>query len=355
MDDIDKQLLTTLQTALPVEARPFDALAARLGIQPEDCLDRVRRLVAEGLVRRIGPVFDSRQLGYVSTLVAARVPPDCLADVAAGITRLPGVTHNYERRHAYNLWFTLTAPSAEALEATLDRLRRETGAEFHSLPALAVYKIRVQFDLTDEAAADEEEPPETSEPRGGSPTCRGECQPDERGRTEFRRAGSSEAVPLSEDQKALVRLIQEGLAVEREPFAAMARQLGWPADRVVEQLREWSATGVIRRFGAVVRHEKLGFRANGMSVFRVAPAAVDGAGRRLAAHAEVSHCYWRPPLPDFPYNLFAMVHGRTEDEVLAAADGMAREAPAETHEVLFSIREFKKVSMRYFVEDSAGP
>ena len=138
--------------------------------------------------------------------------------------------------------------------------------------------------------------------------------------------------------------------MEREPFAPVAARLGWTANHVVEQIRQWTAAGVIRRFGAVVRHHQLGFKANGMSVFRVPEAQVDEAGRRLAAHAEVSHCYRRPPLPDFPYNLFVMTHGRTEDEVRAAADAMAREAGAETHEVLFSIREFKKVSMRYFVD-----
>ena len=127
--------------------------ALRPRIAWRDC----RRLVADGSVRRIGPVFDSRLLGYASTLVAARVPPDRLAAVADRVSRLPGVTHNYERRHPYNLWFTLTAPSQAALDETLARLRTETGAEFHSLPALAVYKIRVQFDLaedTEEAAPD---------------------------------------------------------------------------------------------------------------------------------------------------------------------------------------------------------
>jgi siroheme decarboxylase len=366
MNDLDKQLLTAIQTALPIEARPFDALAARLGITPDDCLARLKSLVADGAVRRIGPVFDSRQLGYASTLVAARVSPEQLEATAARVSCLPGVTHNYERRHAYNLWFTLTAPSAAALEQTLRDLADETGAEFHSLPALAIYKIRVQFDLTeDDELSPSSQPSPTlgrgspqspaplgvaNDPRGGSPTCHGECAPEARGRTEFRRAGPGEIAPLSEDQKRLVRLIQDGLAVETEPFAAAARELGWTVERVVEQIRQWTDAGVIRRFGAVVRHHQLGFTANGMSVFRLTPDRVDEAGRRLAQRSEVSHCYRRPPLPDFAYNLFAMTHGRTEDEVRVAAVAMAREVSPEAHDVLFSVREFKKVSMRYFFE-----
>ena len=327
MDELDKKIVTAIQGGLPAEERPFDALAARLGIRPDEMLARVRRLAGDGLIRRLGPVFDSRSLGYMSTLVAARIPPERLAEVAARVARLPGVTHNYERRHAYNLWFTLTCPSAQELERTLAGLRKETGIpDFHNLPALAVYKIRVQFDL-----AGESEAPETAGAR-------------------------TPAVPrpLDEKQKELVRLLQDGLAVAREPFAAMAARLGWPPSRVVRQIREWLDSGVIRRFGAVVRHKELGFVANGMAAFRVSPEAIDDAGRRLARRAEVSHCYRRPPLPDFPYSLFAMVHGQSEDEVRQTVAVMAREIGVEDYAVLFSVTEFKKASMRYFVEAELG-
>ena len=95
MDELDKRLVTEIQGALPVAARPFDALAARLGIGAEETMARLRRLAAEGRIRRVGPVFDSRSLGYVSTLVAARIPADRLAETAACVNRLKGDTHNY--------------------------------------------------------------------------------------------------------------------------------------------------------------------------------------------------------------------------------------------------------------------
>ncbi len=323
MDDLDKRLLTAIQSDVPADERPFDVLATRLGVGLDEVLARIGHMQAEGLIRRIGPIFDSRRLGYVSTLVAARVPPERLAEIADRVSLLPGVTHNYSRQHAYNLWFTLTVPSARELERTLDGLRRETGiADFHSLPALAVYKILVQFDMADE-------PPRAPEPLPSSP---------------------GETASLTEEQKELVRLIQDGLPVEREPLATAAARLGWPVSRVVAQVREWLASGVIRRFGTVVRHHKLGYRANGMAVFRVPPERIDKAGRRLAKHKEVSHCYRRPPLPDFAYNLFAMIHGRSRETVRQLADHLAQEAGADEHDVLFSLAEFKKVSMRYFIE-----
>ncbi len=338
MDNLDKQILTAIQSDLPVTEHPFDAVAARLGIGAADVIDRVGRLLAGGVIRRVGPVFDSRRLGYVSTLVAVKVPADRLDEVAETVNRLPGVTHNYARRAAYNLWFTLTEASQGALDGTLERLRSETGiSEFHSLPALTVYKIRVHFDLTDGE-------PERGEERGGSgdpPRNNGDPPRNNSERP-------ARALPLTDEQKEFVRLIQEGLRPQRDPFATIAERLGWPEAKVVAQIREWVDTGIIRRFGAVVQHRELGYRAGGMAVFRVPPEKVDAAGETLAKHPEVSHCYRRPPLPDFPYNLFAMTHGRSEDEVGRTVARMADDAGLRHYEVLFSEREFKKTSMRYF-------
>jgi len=152
MDPRDRQLLQVIQTDLPISERPFDALADRLGMDADALRERLRRLAADGVIRRIGPVFDSRRLGYVSTLVAAKVPPERLKQVAERASALPGVTHNYERRGPYNLWFTLAGRCEEEIRRSLDTLRQETGLAFHSLPALTVYKIRAVFDLTGDAA-----------------------------------------------------------------------------------------------------------------------------------------------------------------------------------------------------------
>ena len=329
MDDTDKQILTVIQADLPLEARPFDVLAERLNLEAADVVARVRRMAAAGLIRRVGPVFDSRSLGYVSTVAAATVPPERLREVADRVSLLPGVTHNYERRHAYNLWFTLTCASRQEEERTLEALRRDTGIlHIFSLPALAVYKIRVKFDLMED-----------------SPAANAETVPPPAG---------AAAPPLSGEQKELVRLLQDGLPIQREPFVGAGAQLGWPVERIVEQIRQWMGMGIVRRFGAVVRHRDLGFAANGMAVFCAADALVDEAGRRLASRPEVSHCYRRPPLEGFPYSLYAMVHGQSEDAVRRAVAAMAAEAGLTDYDVLFSVTEFKKASMRYFVEDRSA-
>ena len=129
----------------------------------------------------------------------------------------------------------------------------------------------------------------------------------------------------------------------------MAGQLGLCCEDLIEQIKDWLAAGVIRRFGAVVDHRRLGFKANGMAVFRALPQRVDEIGRALAQRAEVSHCFRRPALPDFDFNLYAMVHGRSVDQVRALVAGLAGEFGLDEYAVLFSTAEYKKTSMKYFV------
>ena len=350
MDALDKRILTAIQGDLPVVERPFDALAERLDLDAGDLLARVRRMAEASLIRRIGPVFDSGHLGYQSTLVAARVPPDGLEQAAERVGRLAGVTHNYEREGPYNLWFTLTVPPGEDIETTLDRLRAEAGAEaMHSLPALARYKIRATFDLDGSGEA----APDTLSP-GGRGKGEGERGADSRHSPSAHpspvKGEGGKNAPLTEAQKTLIRAVQDGLPVEAEPFAPVAETTGWTVAAILDQIRAWLDAGVVRRFGAVVRHRAAGVRANAMAVFQVSASQVDAAGRTLAAHPDVTHCYRRPPRPDFPYTLYAMVHGTSEEAVRRRVDAMAGQVDADAWAALFSVREFKKTSMRYFTE-----
>jgi DNA-binding Lrp family transcriptional regulator len=335
MDSEDKRVLSLLQTEFPVVARPFDALAERLGTEPAALVARVRRLAEGGVIRRIGPVFDSRRLGYTSTLVAARVPAERLAEVAERVNGLSGVTHNYERRGDYNLWFTLTARSEKEIARTLDALRRETGIAFQGLPALALYKIRAVFGADDATSGgrlrDRCGLSAVASAKAGDPPRR-ESQPAE----------------LDARQKRLVQAFQDGVEIEAEPFASVAERVGRPVEEVLSQIRAWIKTGLVRRFGAVVAHRRVGYRANGMAVFNLPADRVDEAGWALAERPEITHCYRRPPLPDFPYNLYAMVHGRSEEAVRTLVDRLAQEIGSADYALLFSTTEFKKSPMRYF-------
>lgn len=152
LDPTDRQLLNIIQQAFPVDTRPYKVLGDLTGVSAEEALDRVTRLRDEGVIRRLGGVFDSPKLGYVSTLCAVSVPEAFIDQAAALINPLKGVTHHYVRDHHYNLWFTLIAPSQEALSTTLQQLERQLMQEAGAspvliLPALETFKIKVNFQV----------------------------------------------------------------------------------------------------------------------------------------------------------------------------------------------------------------
>ena len=152
-----------------------------------------------------------------------------------------------------------------------------------------------------------------------------------------------------EMDRRIIAATQAGLPLCREPFDAVAAEVGTTAEEVMARLERMLAFGVIRRIGAVPNHYKLGYTANGMSVWDVADADVDAAGEEIGAFDFVSHCYRRPRhLPHWPYNLFAMVHGRSAEEVADKIEAIARHLGprARAHQVLMSTRILKKTGLR---------
>lgn len=148
MEVIDKKLLTIMQSDFPVTNKPYQRIADMLGISEAEVIGRLRRLKEEGIIRRVGGVFDSRKLGYYSTLCALKVPEEELEETAAIVNKLPGVTHNYVRNHSYNMWFTLIAPSETDINNTIKDLKEKTRVkEIMNLPAVNFFKVRVKFDL----------------------------------------------------------------------------------------------------------------------------------------------------------------------------------------------------------------
>jgi DNA-binding Lrp family transcriptional regulator len=148
MDAIDRKLLNLIQEDLPITAAPFAEVALRLGIGEAEVLNRIERLKAKRIIRRIGAVFDLRKLGFVSTLCAARVPEEKIPAFVAAVNACPGVTHNYRREHEYNVWFTLIAPDEEALAAALAEIKGKTEIEdILSLRAVRTFKINARFEM----------------------------------------------------------------------------------------------------------------------------------------------------------------------------------------------------------------
>jgi len=342
LDDtaLDSRLLNDWQQRFPLEPRPYQALAQSLGCSGEDeVLARLRRLQAGGSIARIGGIWNPGA-GGAALLCAMAVPPQRLDAVAALVSAHPGVNHNYEREHAYNLWFVLTGHDGEALEQALQELERRSGLHVLRLPMQRAYRINLGFDL--------------------QRSDRGACAAHAEGACPVERAAEgvtrSRAVPVARADMGLAALVEDGLPLLQRPYAAWAEALGWREDEVLARLAQWLAQGSLRRFGVVVRHHELGFAANAMCVFDVADQEVDERAALLARQPGVTLCYRRARGPGWPYNLYCMLHGRERDEVLHWLACARANAGLEncSQAVLFSRRRFKQCGARYFRSAAAG-
>lgn len=148
------------------------------------------------------------------------------------------------------------------------------------------------------------------------------------------------------DRKIIARLCGD-IGTGLHPFREVASELGLDEDELLKRIRVYQASGQLRRFGAILRHQVAGFTANGMSVWNIPEAKVEWAGALMAGFAEVSHCYERPRLPEWPYNVFGMIHGHSEEQCRNVARRISTIIGVTDYEVLFSVREFKKSSMVY--------
>ncbi len=328
LDSIDRKLVNLMQHAFPVVSRPWQALAEQTGTTESDVMRRVARLREIGVVRQISPIFDTRKLGYKSSLVAVRVDPARLDDAAAVINSHPGVSHNYRRDHYFNMWFTIAVPPDGDLESEVARLTERAGVEkVRLLPTLKMYKIAVKLNM------------EEDETKLGKET------------QSYVKA--SEVRPLTERDKELIRATQDDMPLVEQPFKLMAERAGISEDDLFAWFDEMQRMNYLRRIAAILRHQKAGFTDNGMITWKVPEDKVDEAGRIAASYATVSHCYRRPIYPDWPYNLFSMVHARSRENAEEIARQMAEELRplgVTEYAILFSTKEFKKDRVRYFVD-----
>ena len=148
MDEIDKNILNEIQSDFPIASRPYEELGRRLDLSESAVIERIKRLKKKGIIRRIGGNFHSSRLNFTSTLCAAKVPVDKLDHFVDVVNRYPGVTHNYLRNHAYNVWFTFIAQDMAFIDNALEEISKETGVdEILNLPAVKMYKIKVDFEV----------------------------------------------------------------------------------------------------------------------------------------------------------------------------------------------------------------
>lgn len=159
---------------------------------------------------------------------------------------------------------------------------------------------------------------------------------------------------LTELEQKVILALQRDLEVTPRPFLELAEQLGVPEEELLAAIRSLMDKGVIRRFGATLRHQKSGFPANALVAWSVPAGDLSALGKKMAGYREISHCYARTPAPSWPYNLYTMIHGKTPEDCVRTASRIAAETGIADYQMLFSETELKKTTMRYFKEDAGG-
>ncbi len=147
--------------------------------------------------------------------------------------------------------------------------------------------------------------------------------------------------------RQILKLIQGDLVLESRPYQNLARQLGINEEEIISRIKDMQLRGIIRRFGAVLRHQKAGYTVNAMTAWRVKPEQAEAAGNTMAGYKQVSHCYLRDMHPEFEYNLYAMIHVKSNEELSQLLGDISKSTGIKNYIVLDSIREFKKQSMQY--------
>jgi len=323
LTDLQKQLLDIIQRHFPVDPRPFVALARQLQSDESEIISQINHLKQSGIIRRIGAIFNAAHLGYASTLVAAKIADCDIENFVAEVNAMPGVSHNYSRDHNFNIWFTLTMTSQKLIDDTIETLRTRYNTQaIYPLPAKKMFKINVQFDLTGNLEN------QNAHIHANAPR-------------------TIETASLTAQQIALIKQLQQDLPINPAPFEPIAIAVEMDSNVVLHQITQWQQTGLIRRFGASIKHQCVGFDTNAMVVFEIPAQQIDTAGRLLAQYRQVSHCYHRATAADWPYNLFAMTHCRSSHELDELIKQMVAQVSPLRYDVLVSTIEYKKTNVRF--------
>ncbi|MCU4752994.1 Lrp/AsnC family transcriptional regulator [Halobacteria archaeon AArc-curdl1] len=345
----ERAVVNAFQGGFPVVDSPFEPAAAAMReagfeITAAELLETVRDLDERGVLSRFGPLVNAQQIGGTATLVAMHAPEDRFDEIVEQVNAHREVAHNYEREHPHlNVWFVVSVAEREvprtserangetvsSVDAVLEEIEAETGQPTYNLPKQQEFRVEAKFyvdgplegglDLTD-------------------------LGPD---------VEPTDASTLTPAERDLVLEMQDGLPVTATPYADVADAIGRDLEWTLATIKRFDLEGKIRRIGVIPNHYALGYTENGMTVWNVPDELVSEVGPDVAALPFVTHCYERPRHDGvWPYNVFAMTHGRTKAESDRRVE-QVRERMAEYWDVgeddwdtLFSTQILKKTGIR---------
>jgi DNA-binding Lrp family transcriptional regulator len=320
----EAKILNLIQREFPLTERPFDAIGAMIGISGEEVLRTLADLKERSVVRNISGIFSGENLGYHLSLVALRVPSDRVDAAAAVINSHPGVSHNYLREHAFNLWFTLAEEDEEALQKSARVIQEKCGADdFLMLRNEKLLKIGFMLPIGDDDSSAVGSVPRPVPPKG----------------------------ILNRDDHQAVLLLQSDLPLAKRPFDVLGEKDDLlSGDMLIETGRRLLASGIMRRYAAVLRHAQAGFTHNAMTAWKIdQDYSFPERIRPFMEERAVTHLYLRTLYPGrWEHPLFAMVHARSAEELEGLLKSLMLRSGLNDRLVLRSLYEYKKKKVSYF-------
>ena len=320
-----KNILLRVQKNFPLQEKPFQAIAKELDTTEDNVITILRQQKEEKIIRQTSAIFDTKSLGYKSSLVAFIVDENKIDQAVKILNSHPGISHNYERTNQFNIWFTLAiAPNSRlGLEETVNLLAKLTKAnDFIILPTLKLFKISVKLDTT------------------GKEKKREKVVKREK-----------EDIKITPKHTEVIKLLQNDIDIISEPFKKIITELNLSYKEFFQVVDELQRSGLMRRFASILNHRKAGFNANAMVVWNISEQNGEEIGKTAASFSAVSHCYLRPKYDNWQYNLFTMIHGKTKEDTNAVIASIQKEIGCDDFMPLYSTREFKKVRIKYFSDE----
>ncbi|MCK4711160.1 MAG: Lrp/AsnC family transcriptional regulator [Gammaproteobacteria bacterium] len=327
-DPLEIAFVNKYQGGFPVCEQPYSIIASELGTNEATLISTIEHLLKDGWLTRFGPLYDAKQMGGGLTLAALSVPENKFEKVTAIVNAYDEVAHNYRREHKLNMWFVVATETEQAVLNVISDIELKTGLKVFNCPKLQEFYVGLKLHINEQGQVDT------------VPMDLAQSKADH---------FSVEPILPNEFERKIIAATQAGLPLVSEPYEQIARQLDSDTAYVIKSIHALLKSGIMRRIGAVPNHYKLGLRGNGMTVWDVPDELVSEVGAKMGAMDFVSHCYERPRhLPDWPYNLFAMVHGSDKEQALKKMVVMETELYPYNfrHDVLFSSAILKKSGLR---------
>lgn len=320
------EILYRVQKNFPLVIKPFEQIAKELNTTEEEVIKILQEEKLNKIIRQTSAIFDTKRLGYKSSLVAFEINEDKIDNAVAILNSHPGISHNYERNHRYNIWFTIaiSPQSKSKLEDIVRLLSKLTKAsDYILLPTLKLFKISVKLDTTNKQ--------------------------DKKEKVEKKKFKDLVLTPI---HLQIIKEAQNDINIVSEPFKNIIEKLNITYDEFFSALENFQEAGIMRRFACILNHRKAGFNANAMVAWDIEEGKEgERIGAIAASFSAVSHCYLRPKYPTWNYNLFTMIHGKTKEDTQGVIENIQKEISYKSNIPLYSSREFKKIRIKYFSDE----